>query len=144
MRYGLVFWQAGAKKYLNSVALLNKRAIRIMNMSSKYDHTEPLFKRSHILKFEDLCNFELVKFIHNDLINANHFELFDHTVNHSYPTRNRTDLIPIQTNINVAYRFVTSLGILRYNSVPSYIKQTDNISDFKILYKNHVLSSYSN
>ena len=142
MRYGLVYWQAAAGIYLNRISLLNKRAIRLITASPRLEHTNPLFRKCGILKFEDLCSLELAKFIHRDLIYGNHFVLETHAHRHTYSTRGRLNLVLPQTQTNLAHKFVTFAGVSLYNNLPDTLKSCEDLVSFKIGYKNILLNLY--
>ena len=44
---------------------LQKRIIRILNKSNFIAHTDPLFKKSGLLKFHDICLLQLEKFMYS-------------------------------------------------------------------------------
>ena len=143
LTYGVVFWQAAPKTIIDRVSRLTKRAIRIVTLSPRLAHSEPLFKNCNILKFEDLCSLETGKFVHRDLIFGNHLELETHSAQHNYPTRTRNHLVRAQTRTNVAFKFITSSGVSLYNSIPDYCKNCEDVAKFKILYKKSLLDNYS-
>ena len=140
---GVIFWQAAPKRITDRVSRLNKRAIRIVTLSPRLAHSEPLFKKCNILKFEDMCSLETAKFIHRDILFGNHLELETHSVQHNYPTRNRNNLVRAQTRTRVAYKFITSSGVSLYNNIPDFCKDCDDVPKFKIVYKKYLLDSYS-
>ena len=53
LTYGLPVWGNAAKFYINKQVALQKRAIRAINSAEFNAHTEPLFKKSGILKLID-------------------------------------------------------------------------------------------
>jgi len=55
--YGILAWGNAASKNLNRTTILQKRAIRIINRTAYNSHTEPLFKKSCILKLKDLHDY---------------------------------------------------------------------------------------
>ncbi len=53
LTYGLPVWGSAAKSYLNKIALLQKRVIRTINFADFLAPSEPLFKKTGILKIAD-------------------------------------------------------------------------------------------
>ena len=143
MTQGAIFWQAAPKRIIDRVSRLNKRAIRIVTLSPRLAHSEPLFKNCNVLKFDDMCSLQTAKFIHHDLLFCNHLALETHWAQHDYPTRTRNKLVRAQTRTKVAFKFLTSSGVSLYNSIPDYITDCNDVPKFKILYKKYLLDSYS-
>ncbi len=59
--YGIAVWGKAAKKYLNKILILQKRALRLMNFKTNKEHAIPLFIHSNILPlnmlyFKTICN----------------------------------------------------------------------------------------
>ena len=69
LNYGILCW----KSKINSVVKFQKKAVRII-MGAKYNaHTEPIFKYLSLLKVNDLCNLQELKFcykLENKLVPA--------------------------------------------------------------------------
>ena len=59
--YGIIFWSSASKTERNQVFIIQKKIIRIISNSNRLDHSEPLFKRLIILKFDELWKFEISK-----------------------------------------------------------------------------------
>ncbi len=63
LQYGILAWGNATQSNLNRTIKLQKRAIRIINRASYNAHTEPLFKRSNVLKLTDLHEYEAIQFM---------------------------------------------------------------------------------
>ena len=50
IRYGMVFWGAVSKSEFEKIYLLQKKLIRIICKADFLAHTDPLFKKTNILK----------------------------------------------------------------------------------------------
>jgi len=57
----LIVWRSTDKTFISSTVALQKRAIRIMNTVGYYEHTHPLFHRSHVMKFNDLVYYKIMQ-----------------------------------------------------------------------------------
>ena len=53
LTYGLPVWGSAAKSYLNKIAILQKRVIRTINFADFLAPSEPLIKKTGILKIAD-------------------------------------------------------------------------------------------
>ena len=62
--YGIESWGNASSTTLKKTMLLQKRAVRIINNASYNSHTEPLFKKSGILKFPDLFELQVSIFMY--------------------------------------------------------------------------------
>ena len=65
----MVFWHGEMPAHPQNIKLLlQKRAIRTINKANYNSHTDPLFKRSKILKLNDLYELFVNDFIANKTI----------------------------------------------------------------------------
>lgn len=62
INYGILIWGSG--KSINKVFKLQKKSIRIINAKPYNYHTEPLFKKSEILKVPDQYQYNILIFMH--------------------------------------------------------------------------------
>jgi len=94
LNYGILCWGWNNKQ----VATLQKKAIRVVTNSKYNAHTEPLFKKMRILKFQDIIYQKLYKFFHRYLTKLlpDYFieTSFVKVLKHHYGTRNRLFEIP--------------------------------------------------
>ena len=58
LSYGILLWGAHA----DSLAKVQKRAVRLITLSKYNAHTEPIFKQLRILKLQHLCTLQELKF----------------------------------------------------------------------------------
>jgi hypothetical protein len=61
--YGILAWGNANRSEIKRTCLLQKRAIRIINKSLYNSHTDPLFKKSCILKIEDQYVYQATLFM---------------------------------------------------------------------------------
>ena len=64
LEYCNLVWASTYSSNLCCIVLLKKRAIRILNESEFYAHTDPLFTKLNILKFEDIHLLQLGQFMY--------------------------------------------------------------------------------
>ena len=65
LTYGILAWGNATQANLNKIIVLQKRAIHIIHKVPYNGHTEPLLKKSKILKLGDQYKFEATLFMHN-------------------------------------------------------------------------------
>ena len=65
----LVAWGNASESTKYKTLLLQKRAIRAINKANYNSHTEPLFKRSKILKLNDLYELKVILFVNDSIAN---------------------------------------------------------------------------
>ena len=70
LSYGILAWGHAPSSSLQKTAMLQKRAIRIVLKKSYNSHTDPLFKKSNILKLRDLHEYEVARFMHKFSTNS--------------------------------------------------------------------------
>ena len=54
LNYCNLVWGSAYKSNLQRIAILQKRVIRIVDKSYYNAHTEPIFKKLNLLKFQDI------------------------------------------------------------------------------------------
>ena len=92
LSYGIMAWGNASESTKNKTLLLKKRAIRAINKANYNSHTEPLFKRSKILKLNDLYELKVILFVNDFIANKlpisfNNIFLFNHERPNSRNTR---------------------------------------------------------
>ena len=136
LNYGILLWANNA----NSIATLQKRALRSITNSKYNAHTDPLFKKLRLLKLYDIRKFFELKFFFK-LQNGNlpeYFLLNNFTVTHGQihhqNTRNQSNLaLPTHRH----HFFKSSLKYTLINTV-------NNLPpDLKLLIHTHSLQAFS-
>ena len=65
--YGAEIWGGACRTYLNSLSVIQKKLIRIMNFKGRYEHTTTLFHENKMFKLSDVINLQTGIFIYNAL-----------------------------------------------------------------------------
>ena len=93
--YCNILWGNCSLTRINSLFLLQKRAIRMITNSHYISHTEPLFQRLKTLKIQDIHIFQtcifMYKYSHNQLPSLFHNIYSLNSNIHTYPTRCSTN-----------------------------------------------------
>lgn len=148
LTYCMIIWGFTYITSLRPLITLQKKALRIMTFSKFDQHSEPLFKKMGILKFQDLLSlhvlFFMYQFHHNSLPLA--FDNFFQSISsiHNYQTRLATKssyyIHPVRTNYGkFSLRYT---GPREWNDLNECTK-TLSIKLFKSTIKSNFLCSYS-
>ena len=147
LNYCLLTWGPNAGKILR----LQKKAIGVI-CGSKYNaHTEPLFKKLHLLKINDMYKLKMLIFFYN-YQNGNlptHLQLFDIQTGqevHNYRTRNSHQIRITPTNTKFADKHIRVAITNVVNGTPDNIItkiHTHSLQGYKRYTKNMIINEYS-
>ena len=145
--YCNLIWGNCGKTKLNSIFLLQKKAIRICTNSSFMTHTNPLFHKLNILKINDINVLQtgifMFKYTQNSLPQV-FSNLFSYNKNlHPYPTRTRENIHLNNPRILLALKSLGHHGPDIWNALPKHLKQSSFVKTFKIKLKKMMISEYS-
>ena len=146
MTYCVEIWGNNYRTNLGPLILLQKRAVRTIYHAKLKDHTNPLFLKSKLLKFEDMIKFKTAQFM---------FKVFNkclpHTILNMFKERVATkryglrgDHLFHHQRINTSLRsmFISFKGVKIWNSLNVDLKLSTSIRQFKQKYRQLVLESY--
>ena len=149
LHYGILSWFNSQNNNVTRLQLLQKRSIRIITRSKYNSHTDPLFKKLHILKINDIYNIKLSVFYWNEINgltpkNLNNFLLKNNNI-HMYNTRYHELIHPqvIKTNLDKQSINHQLSTLERYSSqgLLEYIKQ-HSLKSSKRYIKTYLISQY--
>ena len=124
--------------------MLQKKAIRIVNMSDYYAPTNPLFAQNRTLKFQDIVNLNSISIMYkayNKLLPRCMQELFEPRES-NYQLRGTAMFKSAKARTNTKLRCISVLGVKMWNSLENELKLSSSIHKFKKLYKEKVIDSY--
>ena len=135
INYCNIIWGSACKTTLRPVTLLQKKCIRIINKSSYLEHTDPLFKKSRLLKINQVYQLNCVKFMHKCL-NTNFFLTFKDKLQfnasvHRYNTRNSCKLRQPFEKLNKCINSFFISGIKFWNDLPTSTRDIKDIHAFE-------------
>ena len=132
LKYGIIFW--GNAPFSKNIFKIQKRIIRIMSGSGKYDSCRELFKKLQILPLQSEYIFSLLLFV---IKNKNYFKF--NTEIHNINTRYNYNLHLPFTNLSIAQKGVLFSGSKLYNKLPLNIKSSSGeIKKFKFLLRRYL------
>ena len=147
MMYCNVVWGNCSLNKINSLLLLQKRALRIISNSNYLANSEPLFYRFQTLKINDINTLQTAIFMYKYTF-AQLPSLFHNTFSrnlniHSYPTRRSTDYHLENPKLILAQKSVRHHGPDIWNSLPQNLKRCTSLYSFKKSFKKVLLSEYN-
>ena len=147
VNYCNLVWATISKSRINTIYLLQKKAVRICTGAQYLAHTNPLFKELKTLNVFDINSLQCLVFMYkykNNLLPQSFHNFF--TLNsdiHSYPTRISSDFHLINPKLLIAHKSIRHHGPDLWNSLPESIKSSNSIYSFKRLVKKMLLSEYT-
>ena len=118
LNYCNIVWGNSAITKLNSILLLQKRAIRVCTRSGYLTETEPLFRCLKTLKIFDISLYQTKFFIHKynlKLLPSAFQNLFHRNTDvHTYPTRHSRDFHLNNPKILLAHKSIRHTTALTY------------------------------
>ena len=144
--YGLILWGTAAKKHINRIWILQKKAIRILTKATYNAHTNPLFHKLRILKLWDIYKVQQAKFMHKMYRKAlpdplNYILVLNSQI-HDHFTRNRINpRRPLLKSSKASRGIYYNSSILWCNLDPEF-KDIPEYSVFSRKLKKHFLHQY--
>ena len=116
MIYCNLVWGSTFASHLDSMFILQKKAIRIVTGADYLAHTEPLFAKTGVLKLRDL---------HKYLLCVHMFTRIDETgqPQHSYHTRRRNDVRPAYQRLTRTQQSLTYAAPSVWNPLPRSLRE---------------------
>lgn len=145
--YGIQAWGNANQTPLNSTFLLQKRAIRTINKAHYRSHTEPLFKRSEILKLTDMYHLQIAAFAydfhHHKLPTSFHSILKYKHISNTRTTRSQ-DLFYTPTPHNKYLEKLPPYSIPKIANQYHEHFSSQSRKSFRNSVRKHTLQTYSN
>ena len=147
LNYGILAWGNTSKVLLDSLFLLQKRAIRNVNNTVYLSHTNDLFRSNGILKLVDLFYYNVGIFMHKFSSN-NLPEIFlqmfqrNNSI-HNYPTRQRDEYHLPRARTIFAQKTIMYSGPKYWNDLPHKVTSCLLLSSFKRQLKQFLLNLYA-
>ena len=175
LSYGVEAWGSACKSDLNKILVLQKKAVRILSGNRYFQiygeqagplpHSEPLFKSLEILKFDDIFNINIAKFVYLTISKESpdvfsEWFKFSHLI-HSHATTSasrvlRENYFDVGTVVasktlftkqshllNYGGKMIQVSGPILWNSIPPIIQDAPSIENFKEKLKKFFLEQYN-
>ena len=133
--YCNLVWATSSKTKINTIYLLQKKALRICTGSQYLAHSNPLFHKLKTLKVFDINSLQglifMFKYTHNLLPHSfQDFFTLNSTI-HSYPTRNSSNFHLVNPKLLIAQKSMRHHGPDLWNSLPDAIRSCNTLYSFK-------------
>ena len=143
--YCVEVWGNNYDSYLDPLVKLQKRAIRVITNSKKYDHTSPLFLKLHLLRFREIyvyCS-QLFMYKHHHEILPNIFLEFFQRNNtiHDHHTRQEYFLHVPLVRKSLSAKNIRVVGVKLYNHFYDKIPLDISYPCYKKYLKNHLVKN---
>ena len=136
LTYCILVWGGSFISHLHPLIVLQKKIVRVIHGKDFNSHTDPLFKESNILKFQDIYKY----FLGIYMFKRSHLPEFNR--NQTYITRNSSDLLPTFHRLTTCQQSVSFTGPHFWNSLPDRIKNLQSLPSFKFELKKFLISQY--
>ena len=146
LSYCNCLWGAAGLSKLHTLAVNQKRTIRLIAKAPIKFSTSPLFKKFNILKIDELHSFLVLifmfKYSHNLLPPsfANYFVPVNNV--HYHNTRQSNDYFLTFARTNLRKHNIKFTGSKLWNSLPAELKTCSSIASFKRKLKRHYSRNY--
>ena len=137
LTYNVVVWGGTYKNHLYPVIRQQKRIIRLIADAEYLAHTNPIFLKFEILKFEDIYKFFLSVY----MFKARQQGLF--STSHNLNTRNHNLASTQFHRLSSSQHSVSFSGPKIWNSLPSYIRNINSLPSFKHKLKQYFINQYN-
>ena len=146
MTYCYEVWGLGYANHRKKLVILQKRCIRIICNSTRYEHTNPLFKDLKILKIDDINSYLITimmfKFYNKELPTVIQDMFKSNSSVHDHFTRQYNDLHPPLAMRNYTQMSFRYMGVKIWNNRPSLLSCNCTINTFKNNLKKIIINSY--
>ena len=143
--YCILAWGSVSRGTLQPLLLYQKKLVRLITDSEFYAHTDPLFKQLKILKIDDLFTFHAHQLMFKTLVLDKYplikRSILDNQINHSYDTRLNSLRLPYY-RIQKCKQSIHYQLPKKWNLLPTYVKNKENLFLFKKECKRLLLSRY--
>ena len=139
LSYCINLWGGTNGIHLNSLNIMFKRIIRIINNADFLDHTRPLLKSNKLLNIYDLYRYTLLKEYFTIYILVDRDCQYPR---HNYNTRNHRAIMPDRHRRTIFERSFLYAAPYQYNRLPPHLKAITTLNKFKRALKDFYLSQY--
>lgn len=145
LSYNISVWGNTTSTLLEPLALLQKRAIRVVAGASKRAHTEPLFKIYKILNLEKMYYHDIQMFMYK-FFNSKLPKIFDKffiptSMIHRYPTSQQSSFRRPDFRTNLAQRSIRFQGVLSHEYFSRKFTYNVSFSVYKNKCKDHLIDN---
>ena len=134
-QYCVAVWGGTYSCHLNSLVILQKRAIRIVTTAPYLAHSTPLFLSANILKLNDLYLLSLAVLVYCKKVPAIERS-------HLHNTRFSHNLLPPFCRLTLTQHSTRFRAISHWNHLSDHIKNSPSLPCLKTRLRTHLISQY--
>ena len=146
LSYGNIAWGSGNKKQLNSIFILQKRALRLCTNSHYLAKTNSIFRNHRLLKVKDINILQTAVFMFklNKALVPNSFKqmFISNKQIHQYYTRTCNNFHLFNPRTLRAHKSIRHRGPDVWHSLSNKIKQCTSLHSLKTNLKKELIASY--
>ena len=146
LNYGILAWGYQTERLFK----LQKKAVRLISLGKFNSHTDPFFKKLHLLKIKDIHKLQELKFYYK--LKNNQLPSYFYTMSsnassniHPYPTRHKHKLLLPKANHEFSKKCVRYSVIHTALESPNYITdkiKTHSLHGFSTYLKKQIIDQY--
>uniref|UniRef100_A0A8C6M4T9 Reverse transcriptase domain-containing protein n=1 Tax=Nothobranchius furzeri TaxID=105023 RepID=A0A8C6M4T9_NOTFU len=146
MSYCVEVWGNTYKSNIQTIIIMQKRAIRLINQEGYRAHTNALFIKTQALKFQDLVKFKTVQIIYKVRKGMLPIEISKWFLEREgrYNFRGKWNLKVQRVRTTLKRMSISIAGVKFWNELTEEIKDSSNVNQFKIKLKKEMLNKYKN
>ena len=142
LTYGVVLWGNAFQTYMKPLYIIQKRVIRTITFSNRYDSTGTLFVNLRMLKMDEIFSYFATLFVFKSINNLNMFNSDFEVFNHDHNTRGQhVNMAVPRSTTNHAQRHILFTGPILWINLPPQLKQITNLNSFKYKLKKRILNN---
>uniref|UniRef100_A0A672FF89 Reverse transcriptase domain-containing protein n=1 Tax=Salarias fasciatus TaxID=181472 RepID=A0A672FF89_SALFA len=146
LMYCVEVWGTTCKTYLQTIFILQKRAIRIITNSHYREPSNPLFIKLKVLKFPDIVDLSILKIMYKakwNLLPVNLQNIFEIRTRR-YNLKGTDVFKKPRFRTKIKERNIVVKGVNLWDALKQEIKECKTIITFKKHIKNSILEKYVN
>ena len=145
INYGITSWYGCPAYNRNKIAILQRKAIRLIRDLGPRANTEHHFSALQTLPIDQIYMFQVGQFAFKTVIEGPLSEFYyiieTNTINHRYNTRLIGTLRLPRIDKTKCRSSMEYVLVKVWNTIPAQIRDCETVSGFKSQYKNHLLTS---
>jgi hypothetical protein len=148
LAYGVILWGSTYDVHLNKLVIMQTKIIRAISNVTYNEHTQPLFQSLKLLKLQEIYTMEIAKFMYKyttrDIVEplSNIYTVTNRV--HYHDTRQTEHIRPTISRLNSSTQSILYKGPMIWNSIPSEIKEINNIQSFSYKLRISLLNNFAN
>ncbi len=148
LSYGILAWGTATQTILHKTEILQKRALRTINLAQYNSHTDPLYRKSEILKIRDMYTYQVLLFMfkyhfHTLPRSFDNIFKYNHEIQGARLTR-QANLLYVERGVSTFSQNLPQYSFpMIWNGWTHTVSQDTSQGSYKKNVKQNLLKSYS-